>query len=85
MCATCKKKQDWDKEVQYIQWLNEHEAELNKYCGQWITIKLDVGIVSASNNLQEAEKEFYKKYPHEIPHIYHVPRKDEGSYILLWI
>lgn len=80
-----KKIDDWSKESEYIQWLNEHEDELRRYCGQWITIKLDVGIVSASPSLSDAEKEFYKKYPAETPHIYHVPRKDEGLYILLWI
>ena len=69
------------EDAKYTVWLNEHDDEVRKYAGKWIGIKLGVGIVAAGES-EEVYKEFKKRYPGEIPFIYHVPRTDEGDYIL---
>ena len=69
------------EDAKYTVWLNEHDEEVRKYTGKWIAIKSGIGIISAGES-EEVYKEFKKKYPGEIPFIYHVPRVDEGDYIL---
>jgi hypothetical protein len=69
-------------EAKYILWLNQHERELKRYYGKWITFNPDEGIISVANSPTEAREKFLTKYPHGIPHVYHIPRKDEGMYVL---
>ncbi|RMH71053.1 MAG: hypothetical protein D6675_07375 [Gemmatimonadetes bacterium] len=65
------------------QWIKNHEAELAKYPGEWVTIKLDLDeVVSHSKNMNEAIDAFTKRFSGQEALIHLVPAGDEEYFTL---
>lgn len=64
-------------------WIDSHQAELDKYKGQWVTIHLGQDeVVSHSLNMNEALEAFHKKFPGKEAILHCVPTGDEEYFTL---
>jgi len=65
---------------QDIEWISEHQKELEVYSGKWIAV-CDNEIVGVAKTAKEALQQGKKK-GFDKAHLTMVMRKDEGMYVL---
>jgi len=65
---------------QDMEWISEHQKELEVYRGKWIAVCSNE-LVGVGKTAKEALEQGKKKGLHK-PHLTMVMRKDEGMYVL---
>jgi len=65
---------------QDMEWISEHQKELEVYSGKWIAVCCNE-LVGVGKTAKEALQQGKKKGFHK-PHLTMVMRKDEGMYVL---
>jgi hypothetical protein len=63
-----------------LEWISQHQKEIEKYSGMWIAVWEDK-IISVGKTANEVLKVAKEKGVKE-PHLTIIPRKDEGMYVL---
>ena len=58
-------------------WMGAHSEEVSKYCGKWIALYKDQGIIAAGENLDKVALMFKEKFPGKVLCVFKVPREDE--------
>ncbi len=65
-----------------LEWLSEHQEELERYSGKWIALEAEKGILAWGESVKEVLEAARRKHKIKSPTVFLVPRKDEGAYIL---
>tara|TARA_Y100000310_G_C20088345_1_gene537067 strand:+ start:141 stop:353 length:213 start_codon:yes stop_codon:yes gene_type:complete len=58
-------------------WMGTHSEIVSKYCGKWIALYKDQGIIAAGNELDQVARTFKEKLPGKTLCVFRVPREDE--------
>ncbi len=65
-----------------LEWLSEHESDLESHSGKWIAFTAEEGILASGETVKQVMEEARRKHKVESPTVFLVPRKDEEAYVL---
>lgn len=65
-----------------LEWLSEHQDEVERYSGKWIALEAKRGILAWGESVGEVLEAARRKHKVKSPTVFLVPRKDEEAYIL---
>ena len=64
-------------------WLNRHSGVFKKHAGKWIAFQPNRTRYTVGEAAPQALKSFRLLYPSATsPNLFHIPRPDEGPYVL---
>ena len=63
-------------------WLHRHSSVFKKHAGKWIAFQPNGKRYTVGEAATQALKAFQRLYPSAVPNLFHIPRLDEGPYVL---
>jgi hypothetical protein len=69
-------------EAEGLDWLSRHSHIFKKHAGMWIAFTPHHGRFAVGEVAKQTLKSFRRLYPSATPNLFHIPRLDEGPYVL---
>jgi hypothetical protein len=63
-------------------WLKRHASVFKKHAGKWIVFNPNQSRYAVGDGVSQALTQFQQLYPSAAPNLFHIPRPDEGPYVL---
>ena len=63
-------------------WLKRHAGVFKTHAGMWIAFNPNRPRYAVGEVAKQTLKSFHRLYPSATPNLFHIPRPDEGPYVL---